>query len=186
MTTYADENKQIIRDFTYSMPRNKECFELEELQAHLEEYPEIAYVAFPMTWFGYGATWVMLANNEYLEKFHSEDIHEFNTELFLKREVFFSEDSNSVELQELFFFIQNGYPVIDDEILSRMEYDAKMEFLTNEIRYELELEPEEIEELFQKLEIDYSEWVEIDNDGYTVYALKDDLAELFAILKEAM
>ena len=186
MTTYADENKNVIRDYSYSMPKNKECYDLEDLKAHLTEYPEIAYVAFPQTWFGYGTNFVNLANNEYLEKFHANDIHEFNTELFLKRELFFSEDENSVELQELFFFIQNEYPVIEDEIYSRMEYNAKMEFLFDEIRYELELEQDEIESLFQKLEIDYSEWVEIDNDGYTVYALKDDLAELFTMLKEAI
>lgn len=184
--TYADENKNVIRDYSYGMPRNKECFDLEDLRAHLEEYPEIAYVAFPQTWFGYATNYVMLANNEYLEKFHADDIHEFNTELFLKRELFFSEDTNSVELQELFFYIQNDYALISEEIHSRMEYEAKMEFIFDEIRYELEIETEEIEELFQKLEIDYSDWVEIDNDGYTVYALKDDLAELFAILKEAM
>lgn len=184
--TYADENKNVIRDFSCGMPRNKECFDLEDLQAHLNEYPEISFVAFPQTWFGYGTNFVNLANNEYLERFHADDIHEFENELFLKRELFFSEDSNSVELQELFFYVQNECPVIDDEIHSRMEYNAKIEFLNDEIRYELELEPEEIEELFQKLEIDYSEWVEIDNDGYTVYALKDDLAELFAILEEAI
>lgn len=184
--TYADENKNIIRDFSYGMSLNKECFDLEDLKAHLNEYPEIAYVSFPQTWFGYGTNFVNLANNEYLEKFHADDIHEFNTELFLRRELFFNDDSNSEELQELFFHIQNEYALIDEEIYSRMEYDAKMEFLYDEIRYELELEPEEIEELFQKLEIDYSEWVEIDNDGYTVYALKDDLAELFTMLKEAI
>lgn len=184
--TYADENKNIIRDYSYGMPLNKECFDLEDLQAHLTEYPEIAYVAFPQTWYGYGSSFVMLANNEYLEKFHADDIEAFNTELFLEREVFFNDDSNSVELQELFFYVQNEYPVIDDEIHSRMEYDAKIEYLNNEIRYELGLEPEEIEDLFQKLEIDYSEWVEIDSDGYTVYALKDDLAELFTMLKEAI
>lgn len=185
MATYADEYKNIIRDFSYGMSRNKECFDLEDLKAHLTEYPEIAYVAFPLTWFGYGTNFVMLANNEYLEKFHADDIHNFNSELFLKRELFFSEDSNSVELQELFFYTQTEFPVIDNEIFSRMEYDAKEEFLNDEIRYELELEPEEIEELFQKLEIDYSEWVAIDNDGYTVYALKDDLTELFELLKGA-
>lgn len=186
MTTYADENKNVIRDFSYGMPRNKECFVLEDLQAHLTEYPEIAYVSFPQTWYGYGTNFVMLANNEYLEKYHSADIHEFETELFLSRELFFNDDPNSIELQELFFYVQNEFPVIDDEIHSRMEYEAKMEFLNDEIRYELELEPDQIEELFQKLEIDYSEWVEIDNDGYTVYAPKDDLAELFTMLKEAI
>jgi hypothetical protein len=186
MTTYADEYKNIIRDYSYGMSRNKECFDLEDLRAHLEEYPEIAYVAFPMSWYGYGTNFVMLANNEYLEKHHSDDIHDFNTELFLKRELFFSEDSNSVELQELFFYTQNEYALISEEIYSRMEYDAKMDFLFSEISFELELELDEIEELFQKLEIDYSEWVSIDNDGYTVYALKDDLTELFELLKEAI
>ena len=184
--TYADENKNVIRDFSYGMPRNKECFDLEDMQAHLMEYPEIAYVAFPQTWYGYGTNYVMLANNEYLGKYHSDVIHDFNTQLFLKRELFFSDDSNSVELQELFFYVQNEYPVINEEISSRMEYEAVTEFLNNEIRYELELESDEIEELFQKLEIDYSEWASIDNDGYTVYALKDDLKDLFALLKEAI
>ena len=184
--TYADENKNVIRDYSYGSPRNKECFDLEDLQAHLTEYPEIAYVAFPQTWYGYGTSYVMLANNEYLEKYHSDDIHDFSTELFLKRELFFSDDSNSEELQELFFYTQNEYALISEEIHSRMEYEAVTEFLHDEIRYELELEPEEIEDLFQKLEIDYSEWASIDNDGYTVYALKDDLKDLFALLKGAI
>lgn len=184
--TYADENKNIIRDFSYGMPRNKECFDFEDMRAHLTEYPEIAYVSFPQTWYGYGTTFVMLANNEYLEKYHSEDIVSFSTELFVKREVFFSEDVNSVELQELFFHVQNDYPVIDDEISSRLEDAAVNEFLFSEIRYELELEDAEIEDLLQKLEIDVWEYVAIDNDGYTVYALKDDLAELFELLKEAI
>ena len=185
MTTYADEYKNIIRDFSYGMPKNKDCFDLEEMQAHLEEYPEIQFVSFPMTGYGYGASYVMLANNEYLEKYHADDIVSFGTELFLKRELFFAEDENSVELQELFFHVKNEYPVIDDEILSRLEYAAKMKFLTNEIRFELELETEEIEELFHKLEIDYFDWVATDNDGYTIYALKDDLSELFELLKGA-
>lgn len=184
--TYADENKNVIRDYSYGSPRNKECFDLEDMQAHLTEYPEIAYVSFPRTWFGYGTTLVMLANNEYLEKYHSDDIVSFSTELFLKRELFFAEDVNSIELQELFFSVQNDYPVIDDEISSRMEYEAVTEFLNDEIRYELELESDEIEELFQKLEIDYSEWASIDNDGYTVYALKGDLDDLFTMLKGAI
>lgn len=185
--TYADENKNVFH--TVYSPRDMYCvapFDLEELQAHLTEYPEIAYVSFPQTWYGYGTTYTMLANNEYLEKFHADDIHNFNTELFLKRELFFSDDSNSTELQELFFYTQNEYALISEEIHSRMEYDAKMEFLNDEIRYELELEDGEIEDLFQKLEIDYSEWADIDNDGYAVYALKGDLAELFAMLKGAM
>ena len=184
--TYADENKNVIRDYSYGSPRNKECFDLEDMQAHLTEYPEIAYVAFPLTWYGYGTTYVMLANNEYLEKYHSDDTHAFSTELFLKRELFFNDDSNSEELQELFFYVQNDYPVINDEISSRMEYEAITEFLNNEIRYELELESDEIEDLFQKLGIDYSEWASIDTDGYSVYALKGDLEELFALLKEAI
>lgn len=184
--TYADEYKNIIRDYSYGMSRNKECFDLEDMQAHLTEYPEIEYVSFPQTWYGYGTTWVMLANNEYLEKYHSEDIHTIHTELFLKREMFFRIDHISDELQQLFFHVQNDYPSIDDEILSRMEYEAQIEFLNDEIRYELELEGEEIEELFQKLEIDYSDWVSIDNDGYSVYALKGDLQELFSLLKAAL
>lgn len=186
MTTYADENKNIIRDFSYGMPRNKECFDLEELQAHLEEYPEIEYVAFPLTWFGYGTNFVMLANNEYLEKFHADDIHEFNTELFLKRELFFSEDENSVELQELFFFIQNEMPVIDNEIFSRLEFEAKEEFLFSEIRYELELDDDQIIEALQAAEITIEDWVYLDTDGYTVYTDTADMIALCAKLEEVI
>jgi|SRR5690606_18016072 len=186
--TYADEYKNIIRDYSYGMPRNKECFDLEDLQAHLAEYPEIAYVSFPRTWYGYGTSFVDLANIEYLNTYYAGMTFEINSELFVPREAIFNEleDSELSDLMELFFYIQHDFPVIDDEIHTRMEYEAKIEFLNNEIRFELEIEIDEIEDLFQKLEIDYSEWADIDNDGYTVYALKDDLSELFALLKEAI
>lgn len=186
MTTYADEYKNIIRDFNYGMPRNKDCFDLEELQAHLEEYPEIAYVAFPMTWSGYGTSYVMLANSEYLEKYHAADIVSFNSELFLKRELFFSVDSNSVELQELFFYVKNEYPAIDDEIVSRMEFEAKEEFLFSEIRYELELEDDQIRDALQAAEITIEDWVYLDNDGYTVYTDTADMIALCAKLEEVI
>lgn len=183
MTTYADEYKNVIRDYSYGMTRNKECFDLEDLKAHLEEYPEIAYVSFPMTWFGYGTSFVCLANNEYLQKYHSADIHEFGTELFLNRELFFSDDENSVELQELFFYTQNEYALISDEIYSRLEYEAKEEFLFSEIRYELELDDDQIIDALQVAEITIEDWAYLDNDGYTVYAETEDLQALYALLK---
>ena len=186
MSTYADEYKNIIRDFSYGMSANKDCFDLEELQAHLEEYPEIAYVAFPMTWHGYGTSYVMLANAEYLEKFHSADFVSIDTELFLRRELFFSETENSVELQELFFYVKNEYPAIDDEIVSRMEYTAIEEFLFSEIRYELELDFDQFIDALQAADIALHDWAQIDNDGYTVYAENEDMQALFSLLKEVI
>lgn len=188
MSTYADENKNVIRDFSYGMPTNKDCFDLEELQAHLTEHPEIFWVSFPRTWTGYGTTFVDLANYEYLNTYYAGMLTEIQNELFVPANGILNanNDDELFDLMELFFMVKNEYPAIEDSIVSRMESEAIEEFIFQEIRFELELDDDQIIDALQLAEIDFYEYASIDNDGYAVYMSKSDSELLMTKLKEVI
>jgi len=172
---FADINKNSFSYFNGREIVERDPIDLEDMQAHLSEFPQIECVEFPQTWFGYGATIVALSNGEYLTKYHADETAIFNTAYWLKRDEFFKEDS---ELVELFFRVKNEYPVIDDELYWRMEYEALNEFLADEMRYRLEIDLVDFERAMSELELSAIDFARIDNDGSTVYADNSDLDDL--------
>lgn len=186
MPTYANKDQITFTSYGTGDMYAREPIDLEDMQAHLEEYPEIEYVSFPHTWYGYAAPIVDRANNEYLETHYSEYVFAFDTQLFVKSELFFSESDAALELIELFFTVQNDYPVIDEGLWSAMEYETLEEFVRDEICYMLEIEPEKFDAAMEELGDSVSEYAMIDNDGSTPYMSNDDADILAARIREVI
>lgn len=186
MPTYANKDQITFTSYGTRDMYAREPFDLEDMQAHLKEYPEIEYVSFPQTWYGYGAPIVDLANNKYLETHYSDYVHGFDTQLFIKSELFFSESDAALELIELFFTVQNDYPVIDEGFWSAMEYVVLEEFVRNEICFELEIEPEQFDAAMEELGDSVCEYAIIDNDGSTPYMSEDSADILAARIREVL
>lgn len=185
MPTYANTDKFTFGGQSHTAMYKHEPTDLEEMKAHLTEHPEIAYVSFPHTWFGYGTTFMCLSNCEYLEQNYAGLLESFDTQMFVHRDAFMKaeKDSELSDLVELYFYTLNEYPVIDDALFSRYEHDALEEFIRDEVRYELELDDDQLDTVLQSAEIDFSEWAHIDNDGHTVYSDSVEMNQLMELLK---
>lgn len=186
MPTYANKDQITFTSYGSRDMYEREPFDLGEMQAHLKEYPEIEYVSFPHTWYGYAAPIVDLANNKYLETYYSDYVHGFDTQLFIKSELFFSETDDALELIELFFTVQNDYPVIDDDLWDALEYEILEEFVRDAICYNLEIEPEQFDAAMEELGDGVYEYASIDNDGSTPYMSNDDAAILASRIREVL
>lgn len=186
MPTYANKDQFTFTSYGTGDMYAREPFDLEDMQAHLTEYPEIEYVSFPHTWYGYAAPIVDLANNKYLETHYSDYVHGFDTQLFIKSELFFSETDDALELIELFFTVQNDYAVISEELWGVMEYEILEEFVREEICFELEIEHEQFDTAMEAFGDSITEYAHVDNDGSTPYMSEDNAAILAARIREVL
>lgn len=178
MTSYADEYKNTFTYFSRDIV-GVDPHTLEDLQAHLEKFPEIAFVSIPYTWIGYGSSLMSDANYQALSDQFPNSVHYFECQLFLSRDEFFNEDSELVEI----YFSLLEYPVYDEDYFNELEYNTIWEHVTEELAYEMELGHDEIVLLLENNDISIHEYCFIDNDGSTPYMSRGDLEALVSILE---
>lgn len=179
MTTYANIDRNTFGQFSRDIV-DVDPILLEDLQAHLERHPEIAYVSVPQTYIGYGSSLVSDSNYATLQRDFEGVTHYFDSQLFVTRDTVF----NNEEFMDVFFQIKNEYALYDETDHSEREYDTLLEHVFDEVRYELEdtLDIDQFSELLCEKDISVHEYAHIDNDGSTPYMAKDDLETLMTLL----
>ena len=183
--------------------KHQQVATIEELLA-LCKSGEVARVIIPMTYNGYGSTLVDDSNSRSIERayprarFTRED-HSLtmSAQQFIRNEHY----------REMVRALVEDYIVFNDSDYSELETETKLEFLVDEISYLLDSEEppeypagiteswtkERVREILESGGWSESEWTDtriewwedviIDNDGYTPYATKEDVAKLAALVK---
>lgn len=156
----------------------------DDIKAKLKEHSEVSHVFIPQTWFGYGASLVMLANNEALERDYGKRVHTIGTELAFTR----AQIIRFPDLWELIAGLAYDYPVYDEETFSRMETETLTDFVRECLQDELpDVDPETVTDwLWENTEV----WMDgqtayIDSDGCTPYMSKESLEALVVAFNAA-
>lgn len=152
---------------------------------------EVERVVIPFTYYGYGASVVDDSNRRSIEKHYSRArFQEHGYSLTMSASQFLRNEEYREFIEEL----QEQYPIFNDQDYSELESEVLGEHLVSELVYALNAEEvdnlwtvEEVWELFNDPDverIDWWEYVELDTDGATPYAKKEDIATLAARLKK--
>lgn len=143
---------------------------------------EFTHVEIPMSWWGYGASLITLANCEVLERHYKRRIQkaDYQHAWFFTR----SQITRNDDLVELVCGLAYDYPLLDDEIHSRMETEVLAEHVRDAMADELP--DQDVADIADWVLDHAEEWADyetcyLDNDGVTPYMSKDSLARLVGL-----
>jgi hypothetical protein len=154
---------------------------------------EVKRVIIPNTYYGYGATLIDDSNRRSIKRHYRKsrfiDMHYSLT-------MSASQFIRNADYRELVEDLAEREPIFNDTDYSDLETETKLEFLVDELAYAIEdMTKEEIGEVLETRptylpngewlddNIDWWEYVEIDSDGATPYATKEDIEMLAALVK---
>lgn len=163
---------------------------------------EVERVIIPNTYYGYGASLIDDSNRRSIARhYRANKLKSYGYALTMSAWQFI----NKEELRELVEELQEQYPIFDESDYSELETETKLDFIVDEIAYELvndetsEVLPllpatlqetkDYVRDVLESRDADYSnridwwEYVTIDNDGATPYALKTDIQALAEMVK---
>ncbi len=180
-------------------PQHCDFGEAATIEALLElcKAGEVERVIIPMTYYGYGASLIDDSNFRSIQRhYKANKLKTHGMALTMSAWQFVHNE----ELRELVDSLTE-YAVFDEQDHSMLESETKLEFLVDEISYVLtddesllEVLPETLYETKDvvrdalesgdwQTNIEWWEYVEIDNDGATPYAEKKDIAALVVLVK---
>lgn len=147
---------------------------------------DISRVVIPQTYYGYGASLVDRANSEWLERHYPRAIKNVCYNVTISRWKFLH--ASGEELRELIQGLAEDYPLIDEEIHSRLEAEAKQEAFNSWAASDIDpdLEPEQLEDVMAYTGLIPAVWelLKVDSDGATIYADKEDIALMQRLIQE--
>lgn len=158
----------------------------EELLEYVKknENGNITRVVIPRTGYGYASSLIERANSEWLENHYPRAIKNVCFNVTISRWKFLH--ASGEELRELIQKLAEDHPLIDDEIHSRLETEAKEEawhgWAASEI--DSDLSPEELRDVLEYFSTGIWEILEIDTDGITVYLPKREIEAWQATISE--
>lgn len=151
---------------------------------------EVKRVIIPNTYYGYGSTLIDDSNRRSIQKHYRKS--RFTSEHY-SLTMSASQFIRNADYREMIEDLAEREPIFNDTDYSYLETETKLEFLVTELYYVLWDENTSlwtkpfIEEVLEAGEwdnrIEWWEYVEIDGDGYTPYATKEDIETLATLVQ---
>jgi hypothetical protein len=161
----------IVKEYGYPTYKDVAANTFDEFLDYVKANKDVWRVVVPQTCYSYESSFIDSANLEWLEDHYPRAVKKMNFNATISRWKFLQ----SEELREIIAALAEDYPLIDDGYHSRIEAAAHWEY------FELEasdlddyLTADQIDDVLRYVGSSYGEYVHTDNDGATVYMLKDD------------
>lgn len=174
----------------------KQVATIEEL-VKLCKSGDVERVIIPMTYYGYGASLIDISNARSIERHYRKSRFK-NVQYNLTMSA--SQFARNEHYREFIEELQEKYPIFNEQDYSELETETKLEHVVDEISYvitndeTLEGWPDtlyqtkdKVREILQsgdwQTNIEWWDYVEIDNDGATPYATEENIQALAELVK---
>lgn len=172
----------IVLEYGYPRYKSAPANTFEDFLSYVKANKDVWRVVVPHTGYGYETGLIESANIEWLETNYKRAVRlvEYNA-TFSRSKFLRSED-----VQEIIRGLAEDYPLISDDIHSRLQTEAQIEAWTGWAASDIDpdLTPEQLEDVLAYFGTSIWEVLQFDNDGTTVYLPKSEIEAWQATIAE--
>lgn len=172
----------IVKEYGYPRYKSVPAVIFDDLLEYVKKNKDVWRVVVPQTSYGYETGLIDSANIEYLETHYPRAVKLMEYNATISRWKFLQ----SEDLQDIIKGLAEDYPLISDDIHSRLQNEAMEEAWNDWAASEIDddLSPEQLLDVLEYFGTGIWEVLQFDNDGTTVYLPKSEIEQWQATIAD--